>query len=443
MRFWVALLCVAGCFYEADSPLPEDFATCPTTAEAAGIAQPTWYRDVEPIVGAKCQGCHTETGVAPFPLMTYQDFVPVRESIHRVIADRVMPPWQPADCCNHYSWDRSLADADRSTLLAWLDQGMALGDVADQQPAPPPAQGLPRIDLRAQMATAFTPMPKIGADELRCFLLDHTVTDRDRYITGVDFQPGVRGEVHHVTIMSVDEADAAELLAMSGSDGRPGWDCWGQGLSFGASSKFVGSWQPGVLPRLLPDGLGRLLPAGARIVLSVHYDTGHGAAADLSSLDLMLDDRVDRVERSVPVGNPAWFIGEGMEIPANDPDVSTWAAYDPTILTQGETIHIHNVMLHMHELGSIGRVAILRADGTAECLLNIPNWDFHWMADYYFETPVALNKGDKLYVECHWDNTQENQKTVNGIQQEPRTLHWGTDQEMCGAIVTFSEAVGS
>jgi hypothetical protein len=441
MRIAVLLGWLSACFYTADSPLPDEFGTCPVAAEDLGVAAPTWYRDVEPIVVTKCQGCHTDSGIAPFVLATYQDFVPLREDIHRVIADRVMPPWQPADCCNHYRWDRSLSAAERNTLLTWLETNLPLGDIADQQPVPPPPQGLPRVDLRAQMPVAFTPMPKLGADELRCFLLDHELTDRDRYITGVDFKPGVRGEVHHVTLTSVTAEVAAELAAKSGADGRPGWDCWGQGFVAGQGTKFVGSWQPGVLPRLLPDGIGRLLPAGSRIMLSVHYDTGHGAAPDLSSLDLMLEDQVARVERTAPVGNPTWFVGEGMEIKANDPDAWTWAAYDPTVLTRGETLHIHNVMLHMHELGSIGRVAILHADGSADCLLNIPQWDFHWMADYYFEEPVAVRKGDKLYVECHWDNTAENQKIVNGVQQEPRDLHWGTDQEMCGAIVTFSEAI--
>src|SRR5262245_841529 len=110
----------AGCFYHADTPLPDDFATCPVAAETPGVAAPTWYRDVEPIVTAKCQGCHTDGGIAPFSLMTYQSFVPVRESVHDAIDARIMPPWQPNDCCNHYRWDRSLSDAERATLLGWL-----------------------------------------------------------------------------------------------------------------------------------------------------------------------------------------------------------------------------------------------------------------------------------------------------------------------------------
>jgi hypothetical protein len=98
-------------------------------------------------------------------------------------------------------------------------------------------------------------------------------------------------------------------------------------------------------------------------------------------------------------------------------------------------------MLHMHELGSIGRVAVLRENGETECLLNIPRWDFHWMAEYYFDTPVHLAPGDRLYVECHWDNSETNQKIVNGVRQKPRDLQWGTDDEMCGAVLTYSEVL--
>jgi hypothetical protein len=444
MRLWVALLACSACFYDAESPLPEDFGRCEAVDDGtSGVAEPTWYRDIEPVVAAKCAGCHADSGIAPFALTSYRDFIPVRAAVYEAVDQRVMPPWQPADCCNHYKWDRSLSDAERNTLLRWIDQNMPLGDVADQVPVTPPPPGLPRVDLTATMREPFTPMPKIGADEIRCFLLDHEPIDRERYITGFDFKPGARGEVHHIIVSVVTEEVAAEFAERDGADGRPGWDCWGEGSEFASGATYIGGWQPGVLPRILPDGMGRLLPARTRILLNVHYDTGHGIAPDQSSIDIMLEDHVERVERGAPVGNPLWFIGEGMEITAGDPDAKVWFAYDPTILTKGESIEIHNVMLHMHELGSIGRVAILREDGTTECLLNIPRWDFHWMADYYFDTPVHLGRGDKLYVECHWDNTEENQKVVNGERQAPRTIHWGTDQEMCGAVITFSEAVGS
>jgi hypothetical protein len=441
MRF--ALLAVlAGCFYREGSPLPDDFGACASAADPnAGPTAPTWYKDVEPIVIAKCQDCHSEGGLAPFPLANYGEVAQVRNEVHAAVSAGTMPPWQPAPCCNHYLFDRSLSDAERDTIVHWLEQGLAMGDPADAPPVMPPPAGLPRVDLRAQMAVPFTPMAKIGADELRCFLLDHDPIERTRYITGWDFQPGTRSEVHHVIVMAVDEDAIPGLQAKDGADGRPGWDCWGQGGEIFTNGKFIGGWQPGDLPHVLPNGIGRELPAHTRIVLNVHYDTGHGVAPDQSAIAMMLEDHVDRVERGIPIGNPLWFVGDAMEIPANDPDAWVWFAYDPSdLVTRGKSVELHKVMLHMHELGSIGRVAILHRDGSAECLLNIPQWDFHWMGDYYFDPPVVLDPTDKLYVECHWDNTAAHQKIVNGVLQEPRTLHWGTDEEMCGAIVAFSEA---
>jgi hypothetical protein len=176
-----------------------------------------------------------------------------------------------------------------------------------------------------------------------------------------------------------------------------------------------------VLAHVLPDGIGRELAAHTRLYIQIHYDTGHGIQPDRSTLDIMLEDKVARVERGIPVGNPLWFVGNGMKIAAGDPDTKVWFDYDPTsVVTQGAPVEVHNVMLHMHELGSIGRVAVLRKDGSTECLLNITKWDFHWLGDYYFETPVRIDPGDKVYVECHWDNTADHQKIVMAPAPAPR-----------------------
>jgi hypothetical protein len=442
VRALLLLLLAGGCFYTTESPLPDQFGQCTVPEVESGVAAPTWYRDVEPIVVKKCQGCHSEGGIAPFALQGYSQFAALRGVIHDAVSENRMPPWQPAPCCTSYQFDRSLTDAEHDTLLRWLETGTALGDEADAMPPPQPPRSLPRVDLHAQMHEPFTPKPKVGSDEIRCFLLDHDEIDRKRYITGFDLQPGARPMVHHVIVYAVDEDEAKDLAKKDGKDGRPGWDCYGEGGELSGGKKYIGGWQPGVLPRLLPDGIGRELKAHTRIMLNVHYDTAHGSGADQSALDIMLEDHVERVEKTLPVGNPLWFAGDGMKIPAGAPDTMYWFAYDPTeALTKGRAVQMHNVMMHMHEYGSLGRVAILRRNGTTECLLNITRWDFHWMADYYFETPVVLEPGDQLYVECHWDNTAENQRIVNGEREAPRDLYWQTADEMCGAVLTYSVAV--
>src|ERR1044072_6793619 len=100
---WLVVVCFLGaCFYTEDSPLPEQFGVCTTPDEDTGIADPTWYRDIEPLVTTKCQGCHTDGGIAPFSLQGYSQFSSLRGVIHDAVVDKRMPPWQPDDCCNKY-----------------------------------------------------------------------------------------------------------------------------------------------------------------------------------------------------------------------------------------------------------------------------------------------------------------------------------------------------
>jgi Copper type II ascorbate-dependent monooxygenase, C-terminal domain len=436
----LVLAALAGCFYRSESPLSDDFATCALSEPIPAPAAPatTYYRDIQPLIDSKCVSCHRSGDIAPFPLESYQQLVRYLPSVRSALVSRSMPPWQPDPCCTQYRWDRSLSDSQLETLVSWIDAGAALGDVADAPPPVSVATGLPRVDVRATMAAAFLPSPRIGVDEIRCFVLDASFAT-DTYVTGMNVIPGDRRMVHHVVVYAAPADQAARLAQREGKDGRPGWDCYGD-ISEIRADGAIGGWQPGYRPLVLPDGIGRPIRAGSRLILNVHYDTGHGVSPDLTSVELMLAESVERRERGVAIMNPLWLAGDGMEIAAGDRDASVFFSYDPTVLfNRKKSIYIHAVMVHMHELGSVGRLAILRKDGSVDCLLNITDWDFHWLSDYYLEEPVRLDPGDKLYLECRWDNTAGRQRTVRGERQKPRTIGWGLDEEMCAAVVTMSE----
>jgi hypothetical protein len=283
------------------------------------------------------------------------------------------------------------------------------------------------------------PVPRIGSDDVRCFLLDWPIDD-EVFVRGIDVRPGNRAVVHHVIVYVADESDADDLRARDAEDDDPGWDCTGFGLDFTPTAS-IGGWTPGDRSVTMPGGLGRKVPAGSVIVLNMHYSTGPtGLGPDQTEVDVMVEDEVEREAKGVAVGNPLWLLGDGMRIAAGDPDAMFWFAYDPTtVATRGEPFLIWSVNLHMHELGARGSVAILRGGEHPECLLDIPEWDFGWMADFWLAEPVPFYPGDKLYVECHFDNTAGNQKIVDGQQQEPRDLNWGTDEEMCGGILVTSD----
>jgi hypothetical protein len=113
-----------------------------------------------------------------------------------------------------------------------------------------------------------------------------------------------------------------------------------------------------------------------------------------------------------------------MMIPAGDPAVSHAFEYDasavPTSLGgAGGTFSIWSANLHMHQLGTSARASVERADGVSECLLQIDDWNFHWQGSYGLREPIAFHTGDKLRIECNWDNSPENQGIVGGQQRVP------------------------
>ena len=64
-------------------------------ARGAGQAVPT-YDDVAPLLKENCTGCHRPGGLGPFSLTTYAEARARAGRIAEMVADRRMPPWQPA-----------------------------------------------------------------------------------------------------------------------------------------------------------------------------------------------------------------------------------------------------------------------------------------------------------------------------------------------------------
>ncbi|MET0163886.1 MAG: cytochrome c, partial [Vicinamibacterales bacterium] len=104
----------------------------PARADAAApSATPvTFARDVAPIFQAKCQTCHHPGTSAPMSLVTYEDVRPWARAIQQRVASRDMPPWHLDKTVGirRFKNDRSLTDAEISTVVRWVEGGAPLGD---------------------------------------------------------------------------------------------------------------------------------------------------------------------------------------------------------------------------------------------------------------------------------------------------------------------------
>ena len=112
-------------------------------AAAAAIPdQPTFHRDVEPILQANCQNCHRSKPidisgmVAPFALTSYEEARPWAKSVARAVSAKEMPPWFATEEFHGvFENERSLTEDEIATIVRWANTGATKGDAADA-PAP-------------------------------------------------------------------------------------------------------------------------------------------------------------------------------------------------------------------------------------------------------------------------------------------------------------------
>jgi hypothetical protein len=397
---------------------------------------------VKSIVDAKCVPCHTEGGIAPFALTDPEVVASMHASLADSVASGSMPPWPPERACAPYKHDRSLTEAEVATLTAWSAAGGLVGDASSAPaPAASPLATLTRVDRTLVLPGPYT--PKTSPDDYHCFILDWPDAAA-RFITGFGVQPDQAAIVHHVIAYAVPPEGLPALEKLDAEEPGPGYTCFG-GPGNGAlgATRMLGAWAPGSLGKDMPPGTGIRVEPGSKIVVQVHYNTHGGPpVADQSSLALRVDDAVEREARTLFFTDFRWVRDRTMRIPAGEKDVAFSFAYDAVEFVSrtsrgtfppGQALTLHGAGLHMHTRGARASLRVERAAGDSACVLSIPRWDFHWQGSYDLAAPLRLEPGDRLSIECHFDNSAENQPTEDGRKVPPRDLNWGegTHDEMC------------
>jgi hypothetical protein len=400
---------------------------------------PTYHADVAPIVASKCASCHADGGIAPFSLSTFGEIAAVKELVRAAVSDRSMPPWLAADGCNEYAHDGSLTDEQIATITGWIDAGAPEGTPAQQAPSDE-ATGLSRVDLTLGMNAPYT--AKESPDEYRCFLIDWP-NDAPSFVTGFEIKPGEARTVHHVIAFLIPPDRAAQYEELDASEEGPGYTCFGgPGGGNDMEVGWLGSWAPGGRGGDFPAGTGIEVLPGSKIALQLHYNSANGQLPDQTSIDLKIDPTVAKRAHWQFFTNIAWVLGNGMEIPAGETDVKHEFAFDPTgFISDGNPFVIHSVGLHMHTRGTSATLSVEPGAGGDACLLDIPSWDFHWQGTYDLAKPHLFSPGDRLKIECHWDNSAANQPIVDGKPAMPEDLAWGegTNDEMCLGALYIAE----
>lgn len=426
----------------------EDTSSGGATDDGAGAVR--FHEEVAPILAAACNGCHSEGGVAPFALDTYDAAVQWSGSIVAAIEARTMPPWNVDNSgdCNRWLDARWLEEDEVETIRAWVEQGVVRGDASLGMPPPPTNPGLVGDDIVVvSTPDAYHPIneahPAAPADDYQCFLLDPEAGE-DAFLVGYDVLPGNPAMVHHVLAFDVDPEHAsmdgggtnADVMAAldAESPDQPGWNCfnaagegvWVEGVPI--------TWAPGSGATKFPEGTGIRIRPGHQLVVQIHYHLVGEVGTDQTEVHLAFEREVEREAHAALMdGFLLTLFGTPAELPVGRSDASfEWSVQLRNIPNLGATFdegEMFGVLPHMHQRGRRMTVDFARADGDV-CGARVDRWDYDWQQAFFYEQPIAVSMSDTMKVRCEWDTTADAEPVLPGL---------GTDAEMCLVGVYIAE----
>ena len=401
-----------------------------STIEAAAPSSPspiTWNGGVDRIFERTCLPCHTGTGVGPIKLADYSDIYGMATKIQALVMRRTMPPWQAEDIGKFHD-DPSLSIVDLQRMDLWFKRGMPIGG---KLPEAITFKELAKSQWHLGQPTAVISLdkpyvtPSVGKDHYRCFVFKN-ITDRDRWMNAIAFQPGAVQSVHHVSAF-IDTSGAARKL--DEADAGSGYTNPTPGNGPGFKDYYViGGWTPGHKPRKLPLQSGIPIPKGADLVVEVHYHLTGKQESDMTATGLYFTD--DPVDKRYRVGDVGTY---NISIKANDPKGMAEAS-----AVINSNVSIHSITPHLHLLGRTMKVTAELPNGQLITIVNISRWDFRWQPSYRFLAPLQLPRGTRIDVIATYDNTATN---IDNPHTPPRDIIWGegTDEEMCSVFFGYTD----
>jgi hypothetical protein len=395
MRTFVALWFVA--LASCQSPSPRNVSR---QHQVAPLTEPTYYRDVAPILSARCQECHGAGEIAPAPsLADYENVRSYVDPIRFDVQARLMPLWGADDggACGTWDGARWLADEEIATIVAWQARGAPEGS-PDMFTAPEPPPKTPFTSSAVLDLGVY--QPGLGAGGNRCFVVDPEL-DRDRLLTAIRVSSSDARAIAQVTLFALD-SDAAEVTAewLDANDPGPGYSCFG--TSRATDARLVASWSWPTPVLRLPSGTGVRLHAQRKMVAQLHYDiaTAGSQYQSATQVELELDDQAtEAVVVPVAADGP---LTPGLE--SVTVDGSQLVAREMRVVGVAPRMHLRGKSMTL----------ISERGGATTCLGRFPHWSFYAGQLFRASSPALVEPNDELRVSCSFGTLGQTEPIVFG-----------------------------
>jgi hypothetical protein len=393
--------------------------------------EPTFTRDVAPILYSNCVTCHRAGEIAPMSLISYQETRPWARAIVKKVQDGVMPPWHADAPAGTFSNERRLTPAEKSVLERWADAGAPEGDPKDLPTRPSFADGwrIGQPDAVFAMAEDYN-VPARGIVQYEHFYIPTNFTEA-KWLKAIEARPGNRALVHHILVYyeaPLDEPRTPPALQPNRDDSQTPRSARGERppRDTGFPTRLLATYAPGTDPQVFPMGTALRLAPGGILHLQVHYTANGTAGSDRSKVGMIFVNEPPAEEIRV-----SQFLNARFTIPAGavNHEVTTDLGFLQDVALRG-------LFPHTHVRGKRWSYTLELPDGTKTPLLSVPKYDFNWQTYYMFKEPILIPKGARIVSTAWYDNS-----AANKSNPDPTTdVKWGdqTWEEMQYTGILYS-----
>ena len=411
-------------------------STSGQTKPESAVANPTYTKDIAPILFKNCTGCHRPGEIAPMSLLTYDDVRPHAKAIRDEVSEGHMPPWHAEAPAGTFLNERSLTDAERKTLLQWVAAGAPEGNRNDLPATPtyPDGWSIGTPDVVFEMPEEYK-VPAEGVIEYEYFYIPTNFTE-PKWIQAIELRPGNREVVHHALAFYRATPDMKREPVIRQNREQmvtppPTRQATRPQRRDQTPSRLLATYAPGTNPQVLRPGTAIRLEPGGVIELQMHYTANGKAAGDRTKVGLIFSKEASPREVRV-----AHFFNGTLVLPAGAAETRVDA--DLSFVTDTT---VWGIFPHTHVRGKKWEYTLELPDGTKKVILSVPRYDFNWQTYYMFKEPLVVPKGSKLISSAWYDNS-----AANKSNPDPKMdVKWGdqTWEEMQYTGILFSPVVST
>lgn len=358
------------------------------------LAAVTFHDDVRPVLQKHCVSCHRIGEIGPMPLVTYKQVRPWAAAIREAVKLRQMPPWFADPKHGKFANDPSLTEDEIRIIDAWASAGAPEG-----KPREATAIGsLPRIRPDLLVAAPSVKIPANREIDYQYMVLPLSLAE-DRWVTATEIRPGVRAVVHHA-VLYVRERGSPWLREAPANQpyAPPRADDETFRRSRDTQADILAIYTPGAPAVIAPAGMARKLPAGADLVLQMHYTAARTGTVDRTTVALSFaTTQPEKRILTLQMGR------DDLRIPPGEPNyrATVWGTMPADAL-------LISMFPHMHLRGAAFEYDIIGAGGRVETLLRVKPYRFNWQLNYVLAAPRLLTKGTALRLTGYFDNSPNN-----------------------------------